>query len=137
MLIGIDIGGTKCALTYGDGSGNVLQKRRFETTDVDTTVRQIISTAKELYSLGEVEAVGVSCGGPLDEKTGVILSPPNLPGWDNIAIKAAVEDALGVPCGVRNDANACAMAEFYFGAGRGTQNMVFMIHSLRYHLHRG
>lgn len=126
MFIGIDIGGTKCALTYGDGEGNVQKKLRFETTDVKSTLDNIIAGARELFSAGDVTAVGVSCGGPLDEKTGVIMSPPNLPGWDNIQIKRLVEDALGVPCGVRNDANACAMAEFYFGAGRGTQNMVFM-----------
>ena len=126
MLIGIDIGGTKCALTYGDALGNVIEKRRFETADVNGTLNKIIETAKELYALGDVTAVGISCGGPLDEKRGIIMSPPNLAGWDNIHITEMIEDALGVPCGIRNDANACAMAEYYFGAGRGTQNMVFM-----------
>jgi glucokinase len=126
MLIGVDIGGTKCALTLGDMNGNVIQKERFLTTDVNETVNNIIKTAKKLSEGNKIDAVGVSCGGPLNEKTGVILSPPNLPGWDNIHIKKHLEEALNVPCGVRNDANACAMAEWYFGAGRGTENMVFM-----------
>jgi glucokinase len=54
------------------------------------------------------------------------MSPPNLVGWDNIHIKEILEKELGIPCAVRNDANACAMAEWYFGAGTGTKNMIFM-----------
>ena len=126
MFLGIDIGGTKCAITLGDENGQVLRKERFLTTSVDETIENIIKYAKELKGDNEVFASGVSCGGPLDEEKGIILSPPNLPGWDEIHIKEKLEDALKIPCGVRNDANACAMAEFYFGAGRGTKNMVFM-----------
>lgn len=126
MFIGVDIGGTKCAVTLGDEHGNVLQKQRFETTTVQETVDRILEAAKTLADGHSVKACGVSCGGPLDEHTGVILSPPNLPDWDRVPVKDLLEQALGVPCGVRNDANACAMAEWYFGAGRGTQNMVFM-----------
>lgn len=126
MFLGIDIGGTKCAITLGDENGQVLRKERFLTTSVDETIENIIKYAKELKGDNEVFASGVSCGGPLDEEKGIILSPPNLPGWDEIHIKEKLEDALKIPCGVRNDANACAMAEYYFGAGRGTKNMVFM-----------
>ena len=126
MFIGVDIGGTKCAVTLGDEHGAVLRKERFQTTTVSETLDRILAAAKELAAGNDVQACGVSCGGPLNEQTGVILCPPNLPDWDNIPVKALLEEALGVPCGVRNDANACAMAEWYFGAGRGTQNMVFM-----------
>jgi glucokinase len=70
--------------------------------------------------------VGISCGGPLDPHRGVIQSPPNLPGWDNVEIVRMVEERLGVPAVLCNDANACALAEWTFGAGRGTQNMIFL-----------
>ena len=71
-------------------------------------------------------AIGISCGGPLDSKKGVILSPPNLPGWDSIEIVKIFQDRFGIPTAIQNDANACALAEWKFGAGIGTQNMVFL-----------
>jgi glucokinase len=72
-----------------------------------------------------VGAAGVSCGGPLDSRRGVILSPPNLPGWDEVPIVAMLHEATGLPVWLENDANAGALAEWRFGAGRGTRNMVF------------
>lgn len=126
MLIGVDIGGTKCAVTLGDAAGNLLQKRRFATEAPQETLQKIIAAAKELAEGNPIEACGISCGGPLDERRGLILSPPNLPGWDAIPITALLEEALGVPCGLRNDANACAMAEWQFGAGKGAENMIFL-----------
>ena len=70
--------------------------------------------------------MGVSCGGPLDSARGLILSPPNLPGWDEVPIVAYLQEKLGIPAFVQNDANACALAEWRFGAGRGCRNMVFL-----------
>ncbi len=70
--------------------------------------------------------IGVSCGGPLDAATGVIQSPPNLPGWDDIAITSRFEKAFGTPCVLENDANASAWAEWAFGAGRGCRDLVFL-----------
>jgi glucokinase len=54
------------------------------------------------------------------------MSPPNLPGWDDIHIVDILSEELGIPVGIQNDANACALAEWKFGAGKGTRNMVFM-----------
>ena len=56
----------------------------------------------------------------------MILSPPNLPGWDGVPVVAFFKERFHVPVHVQNDANACALAEYRFGAGRGTRNMVFM-----------
>lgn len=126
MFLGVDIGGTKCAVTLGDKDGNIILKERFLTTDVNETISNIISAAKKLSQNQSVLSCGISCGGPLNEKEGIIMSPPNLLGWDNIHIKEILEKELGIPCSLRNDANACAMAEWYFGAGKGTRNMIFM-----------
>lgn len=122
MLTGIDIGGTKCAVVLGDESGNVSKKLRFETTTCKETLEKILASVHEL---GVGQAIGVSCGGPLDEKRGRILSPPNLPGWDDVPIVDMLEEAFGVPAAICNDANACALAEWQFGAGRGCEHMVF------------
>jgi glucokinase len=73
-----------------------------------------------------IEAVGVSCGGPLDSRAGLVQSPPNLPGWDDVPITRRLADGLGCAAFLQNDANACALAEWRFGAGRGTRNMVFL-----------
>ena len=133
-LLGIDIGGTKCAVIYGidtDGVLEIADKVRFETTDVDETVARILSEVKAMVSrhgldAANTKAVGISCGGPLDSRRGVIQSPPNLPGWDNIPVVRLVEEATGIPAALQNDANACALAEWKYGAGRGSRNMVFL-----------
>lgn len=131
--IGIDIGGTKCAVVLGDREGNILEKVRFETTDVQTTLERILSETvhmKEQHP--EAVSVGISCGGPLDPVRGMIQSPPNLPGWDNIEIVRMIGERTGLPAMLCNDANACALAEHRFGAGKvhakdhAVDNMIFL-----------
>lgn len=122
MLTGIDIGGTKCAVLTGDGE-NIIERIAFPTTNVTDTLSAIYAAVEKV---GCGDAIGVSCGGPLDSERGVILSPPNLPGWDNIAIVRELVQRFSVPVGLENDANACALAEWRFGAGRGSNNMIFL-----------
>lgn len=119
---GIDIGGTKCAVIVGDDNG-VKEKIRFDTTDVNETLGNIMKATEKL---GVGEAIGISCGGPLNSKKGIIMSPPNLPGWDNIEIVKMLKEKFGVPVGIQNDANACALAEWKYGAGKGCENMIFL-----------
>ena len=134
QLLGIDIGGTKCAVIFGidtDGVISIADKVRFDTADVQTTIGRILSELKGMCARHSLDAsntrgVGISCGGPLDSRKGLVMSPPNLPGWDNIPIVKLVEDATGIPASLQNDANACALAEWKYGAGRGTRNMVFL-----------
>ena len=131
VYLGIDIGGTKCALVLGDAQGCVWHKVRFETADRDGTLARIMKEAKGLIELAEaqgdeVKAIGVSCGGPLDSRAGLIQSPPNLPDWDNVPILQMLREAFGIPCALCNDANACALAEYRFGAGKGCESMVFL-----------
>lgn len=123
MYIGLDIGGTKCAVILGDSQGNIVKKIKFATTSKDETLNNIFSAVEEL---GECQSIGISCGGPLDEEKGLILSPPNLPGWDNVPIVDMLRERFHVPAKIMNDANACAVAEWRFGAGQGVDNMVFM-----------
>ena len=123
MYIGIDIGGTKSAVVYADDSGAVVKKIKFPTTTCEETLKNIFEAVAEM---GECRAIGISCGGPLDEQRGIILSPPNLPDWDEVHITDMLTERFGVPARICNDANACALAEWRFGAGRGTKNMVFL-----------
>ena len=133
-LLGIDIGGTKCAVIYGVQKNEnlmLVDKKRFSTTNVDETIETILSGIEEIMKIHgltslNTKAIGISCGGPLDSHKGVILSPPNLPGWDNIPIVSIVEKRVGIKATLQNDANACALAEWKLGAGKGTKNMVFL-----------
>lgn len=121
--IGIDIGGTKCAVVLGDENCNILKKVSFPTTDFEETFKRIIT---EVENMGSCDAIGISCGGPLNSKEGVIISPPNLPDWKNVEIVNILNSRFGVPVALKNDADACALAEWQFGAGRGTENMIFL-----------
>ena len=127
MLLGVDIGGTKCAVTVGTKEGEIIAKERFATTTAEETLLWIRDTAAKFRDTYPLEACGISCGGPLDEREGIILSPPNLPDWKDIPIAGMLAFLLDyIPVGLRNDANACAMAEWRFGAGKGTENMIFL-----------
>ena len=128
---GLDIGGTKCAAVIGgvkgDGTIEILAKEAFPTEGSPYgMLEQLCEAILRLKGERPLEAVGVSCGGPLSSKKGLILSPPNLPGWDSIPVCRIAGQKLGIPCRLQNDADACALAEWKFGAGRGTQNMVFL-----------
>ena len=133
-LIGIDIGGTKCAISYGlyDGENiKLISKEKIKTGKPQETLSQLKELIEKVLNNqqlvpSDISAMGISCGGPLDSQKGVILSPPNLPGWDQIAIVEYFESYFHVPVYLQNDANACAVAEWRIGAGRGTQNMVFL-----------
>ena len=134
-VIGIDIGGTKCAVTYGqindDENIEIVDKAKFDTTRVDETVANLLETSatimqKHSLNAHNTSAIGISCGGPLDSKKGVIMSPPNLPGWDYIPIVEYFEKRFGIKTTIQNDANACALAEWKFGAARGYNNVIFM-----------
>lgn len=125
---GLDIGGTKCALVIGDRTGKVLARWQVATADYGTDwqrlINDLLKNAEGIYT--RPLAAGVSCGGPLSSARGVIMSPPNLPGWDDVHIVEWLQNRLSVPAFLQNDANACALAEWQFGAGRGCKNVVFL-----------
>lgn len=123
--LGLDIGGTKCAVVLGDAEGNVLRKLRFDTTDYDATLAALLEAAQTLFE-EDVAAIGVSCGGPLDSRRGVILSPPNLPGWDEVHIVELLQEKFHRPAFLKNDADACAIAEWQWGNAKGCENAVFL-----------
>ena len=126
MLLGVDIGGTKCALILAENDGTIISRVATATTAVNETLNWILEGAKALSQQHKIESVGVSCGGPLDSGKGLILSPPNLPGWDEIPITKLLTEATGAPAFLCNDANACALAEWKYGAGKGSRNMIFL-----------
>ena len=133
--IGLDIGGTKCAsiLAFEENEHlTFLYRKEFTTTGKtpEEIINRLILDSKDglkenNLSLNDIVSVGVSCGGPLNSKKGIILCPPNLSGWVNIEIVKILEEKLKIPAFLQNDAKACAIAEQRFGAGKGTKNMIF------------
>lgn len=131
-VLGFDIGGTKCAVTLsrcGDEI-EILEKSVFLTEKAGwkPVFALLEEHARALIDRTGLspEAIGVSCGGPLSSKKGLILSPPNLIGWDEVPVTAHFSARFGLPVYLQNDANACAVAEWKYGAGRGAENMVFL-----------
>jgi glucokinase len=132
IYVGIDIGGTKCAVVIGDSSFSIKKKVFFETKvergykaileEFQTHIDALIAD----FPGNHLKRIGISCGGPLDSVKGVIYSPPNLPGWDSVPIVDVFSKKYEVEVAVQNDANACALAEWMMGAGEGTRNMIFL-----------
>lgn len=124
-FMGFDIGGTKCAVVIGDENGKIYDKIRFDTTDFDSTMEKLLKAGDKLFT-DDILAIGVSCGGPLNSKLGLIMSPPNLPGWDNVPIIEILEKRFSRPAFLKNDADACAIAEWKWGSAKGYDNVVFL-----------
>lgn len=131
-LLGFDIGGTKCAVLLGEKEGTAL--RLLERSEIPTScfpqpeqmMQRLIDEASQMCRGNMPVCAGISCGGPLDSRHGRILSPPNLPGWDDVPVTDWVQKQLKIPAYLRNDADAGALAEWRYGAGQGCQNMIFI-----------
>jgi glucokinase len=131
---GVDIGGTKTAIVVSTNPPDVLSRTEFPTLPANgplPAIEQIKSTLRnmlqELDTGSEsLAGIGVSCGGPLDSEQGIIQAPPNLSTWIDIPIVEILASEFGCPVYLENDANAGAVAEHRYGAGKGTRNMVFL-----------
>ncbi|HEX8139215.1 MAG TPA: ROK family protein [Pyrinomonadaceae bacterium] len=130
-VAGIDIGGTKIAVALSDTDGRLLSLSRFATRLELGPYVIMEEAAKEVERLIEeagarLLAVGVGCGGPLDRERGLILSSPNLTGWDEFPLIPLLEERFKVPALLENDANAAALGEYQRGAGRGLRDIVYI-----------
>jgi glucokinase len=135
MLLGFDIGGTKCAVLLGKQEPETITIVDKAAVPTDLPVYEMIAKlfgmADEMLARNNVpkdglQGIGISCGGPLSSKKGLILSPPNLIGWDRVPIVQMAKEHFGKPVLLQNDANACAVAEWKYGAGRGYDNLIFL-----------
>ena len=134
MWLGFDIGGTKLAVVVGDEAGRIAARRRRPmrpTGDPRADVDAMLRDAHELLAEANVapralQAIGVAAPGPIDLARGTVESPPNLAGWGEVPIRDWLHAALGAPVHLENDANAAALAEWRFGAGRGARHLVYL-----------
>ncbi|AZR72241.1 transcriptional regulator [Anoxybacter fermentans] len=132
-VIGVDLGGTKILTAIADMEGKILNRVRVDTgadEPAENVIGRIIKTVNEVMeqvgaTKDEVLRIGVGSPGPLDIEKGVVLFSPNLK-WHNVPIVSMMEEELGLPVVLENDANAAALAEYTFGAGKGAEHMIYM-----------
>jgi len=131
-IVGVDLGGTRIRACLADERGTILVRANRLTLaeeGQDAVLRRIVEAVREAigkHKASDLAGVGIGAPGPLDPKTGVIFTPPNLPGWHNVPLKAILEKALGLPVYAGNDANLAALGERHFGAGQGVDDLVYI-----------
>jgi len=125
--VGIDIGGTKIAGALVSDTGAILRELKVPTpaTDSDALLQAVIEMINDLRTGQEVDSVGVACAGFIDAERSIVVYSPNL-SWRNEPLKAKLEEKLGLPVFIENDANAAGWAEYRFGAGRGSKHMLML-----------
>ncbi len=133
-VLAIDIGGTKLAAGIVDTEGRILARGEVPTLaaeGLEPVLGRIAGLGRDLLSRPEVadvsvHRVGVGCAGPVDLKAGIVFNPPNLPGWTRVPLMDRLRHELDLPVVLENDANAAALGEFRYGAGRGARSIVYM-----------
>lgn len=131
-VIGVDIGGTTIKLGVVDSKGRVLARDVFSTGAGRGRRKMLALLSERIFRLitearkqgMKVLGVGVGAPGPIDVERGFVYFFPNIPGWKNTPLKKILAKKLKLPVYVDNDANAMALGESRFGAGRGTKNIV-------------
>jgi glucokinase len=130
----VDIGGTKLAVGIVDGGGRVLARGEVPTLAAEGPERvldRIVRLAEAVLAesglpADAIQRIGIGCAGPVDRQAGLILNPPNLPGWVRVPLAERLERALRRPAVLENDANAAALGEFRYGAGKGAGSLVYL-----------
>lgn len=131
-IIAIDLGGSRFRVGLADSSGRLLRRKSYPTRAEEgreAVISRLAQAAREAmhsYPREEILAVGLGAPGPLDPRSGVIFTPPNLPSWRDVPLKALLEEELDLPVYLGNDANLAALGEHRFGAGRGLDHLVYL-----------
>lgn len=132
-VLAMDIGGTKLAVGIVTGDGNthgLLVEPTYRNQGPEAVIERLFQMGHRSLAAADldwqVEAIGISCGGPLDAPRGVLLCPPHLPGWIDVPIGPLAAAEFALPFGLENDGTAAALAEHRFGAGRGVSTMLYL-----------
>lgn len=134
LCLALDFGGTKLAAGIVDWqSGRVVREARCrtgESSGAEGQIADMLGLVDGLLadmSAGEVlSGVGVSFGGPVDTASGTVLQSHHVPGWENLPLASRLSRRLGLPVLIENDANAVALGELYYGAGKGVEDLVYI-----------
>ena len=132
-VLGFDIGGTKIAICLGTSDGKLIGSTRVGNQDRDPAevLPELVAAGKKLLAdtgiaESDLRAIGIGSPSPMDFEKGIILGPFNMKLWKHVAIRDYLAEAFGVEAFFDNDANAAGLAEWIFGAGQNTQNMLYL-----------
>jgi glucokinase len=125
-VIGVDLGGTKIAAGVIDRTGAIVSRseRETPTIDEDTLLAALDDVVADLWD-DEIGAIGLGVPSTVDQRTGRAVMSVNIP-FTDVPLRERVAKRFGVPCGIDNDGNAAAIAEWQVGAGRGTRHMIML-----------
>jgi len=131
-IVGVDLGGTNIKVAIVSEEKKIINKTNVPTPVHDSPTPVLDKMAETVLSLiknsgiskNDILAVGFGAPGPLDWRTGVVFSPPNLKGWHNVPLADEMKTRLDLPCYVENDANAACYGEYWLGAGQGCECIV-------------
>lgn len=133
LFLGIDVGGTNVKAGVVRGDGTVVSHAAVPTEAVkgpDHGVSRMAGAARLAMQTANVgpdaiTAVGLATPGTMDIPAGMLLNPPNLPGWDDYPVRDRVAEQIGLPTILQNDANAAAYGEYWAGSAREADSLVF------------
>jgi len=133
-LIGIDIGGTKVSICLGDVHGNIISHQHIKTLHLGGPKEGIKRLLKQIdllldahnMHINQIDGIGLALPGPLSIKDGILIAPPNLPGWINVPIVHHFQKHLDRPIFMNNDANAGALAEWMFGSAKNVEHLIYL-----------
>ncbi len=134
-VLAIDLGGTQIRAALVTPDLRVHARRAIPTADergVQSVVARICELAATTRANASIEGlpapigISISSPGPLDPWRGLVVSPPNLAGWHDVPLAAAVEDSMDLPTFLERDTNVAVLAEWRYGAAKGTSNAVYI-----------
>src|ERR1700674_166966 len=129
MLAGIDLGGTQVRVALARSDGQLIASFKTKTPLLGSPQHVVDWAAAEIErhrGREKVRSIAIGAPAPIDVVRGILVNPPNLPGWHNVPLAAMLRHATGAPTHVANDADMAGLGEFNRGAGRGTRNMVYI-----------
>ncbi len=126
MILAIDIGGSQFGLALAAPDGRIIKHIRHQTNDrADKRIDRIIAESKTLISQSPVSACGIGFGGPVNFDAQRIVNSTHVAGWDDCPLPEIVQQHLGLPAIIDNDANVGALGEFTFGAGKNSRHIIY------------
>src|SRR5258708_1265891 len=133
LVIGIDLGGTQIPAAVLQGAKILARAATLtgENPPPERVLPRIFATVQQALdeagvTLDEITGIGVASPGPLNNRTGTIYAPPNLPAWNGVPLRDILQEQYQKPVFVENDANAAALGEYLFGVGQGSRDIVYL-----------
>lgn len=131
VVIGVDLGGTRLRAGRLDTQLNFLERTEMLTKadeGLDATLGRIKEIIKQILpeDMTTLKGIGISVPGPCNPETGVVVAPPNLPGWKDVPLSQILKDEFDVPIYLGNDANVAALAEVSVGSAQGYRHVIYI-----------